>query len=230
MRAAVLIFILISSLNASAQIQVQQLKSKKPGLYTVETKYPRFRETTTLTRFANSMILDWVKHDQEEYITAVTDEDSIELRKVLVNPDWDYQAECRATMLRPKNLISVLCHIFQYSGGAHPIAYYQVFNFGILAGKERALTLSNFFLHGVVPTEEIRKVITRKLKTQRRNSLNGLSVDLKDTELDNFVVERDGITFVFDQCQITACVAGELEAKLTIQDLGPEFKKDLLKK
>ena len=106
MRAALLLFLLISSQNVSAQFQVQQLKSKKAGLYNVVTEYPRFRETSSLTRFANSRILEWVKRDQEEYIAAVTDRDSIELRK-MVNPDWDHQVECRPTMLRAEKIKGV---------------------------------------------------------------------------------------------------------------------------
>lgn len=237
MRAALLLFMVISFQSASAQVEVRELKSGKPRIYSAKTTYPHFRETTPLTRLANSKIVDWVKRDQADHI--LTDEEAAEIRKMdqeqaeenggngWSNTPWEYSVGCRVTIFRPRDLISVLCRVFVYSGGAHPMTSYQVFNFGTLAGQERVLTLSDFFREGASPPGGISKVILHKLKNPEGNSVEG--IDLNDDELDKFVVEPDGLRFVFDQCELS-CPAHELESKLAIQDLGPDFKKNLLKK
>jgi len=238
MRAALMLFILISCQSASAQFEMQELKSSKPGIYIAVTTYPHFRETSPLTRLANSQIDDWVRDDQDRYITAVTGEYGDGMREInqemakeyggkASNDAWEYSVGCRVTSFRPRNLISVLCRVFEYSGGAHPMTSYQVFNFGTLAGQERVLTLSDFFREGTSLPNGIGKVIVRKLKSPEGNSIG--RIELNDNEVDKFVVEPDGLRFVFDQCELS-CPAHELEAKLKIQDLGPDFRKDLLKK
>jgi hypothetical protein len=66
-----------------------------------------------------------------------------------------------------------------------------------------------------------------KLKNPEGNSVEG--IDLNNDELDKFVVEPDGLRFVFDQRELS-CPARELEEKLRIRDLGPNFRRDLLLK
>ncbi len=234
MRVAILLVFLILSQSVSAQFVMQELKCGKPGIYRAETTYPHFRETSPLTRFANSKIVEWVKRDQADHI--LTAEEAAEIRKRdqeqakkyggWSNLPWEYNAGCQVTMFRPNNLISILCKVFEYTGGAHPNTTYQAFNFGHLAGHDRTLTLSDFFRQGGRPPEGIRKIIAKKAKNPEGNSVG--KIEINDTEVDKFVVEPDGLRFVFNQCEIAACYAGELEAKVTIKDLGSDFRRDIL--
>ena len=148
----VLLFVLPSIQRASAQFALEELKSSKPGIYAAESTYPQFRDATALTQLANSAVASWVKKDQAEFIAYAIDGEAEKLQEELAGivkvSVWEHHVGCRATILRPKTLISVICRVYSYSGGAHPNTWYEAFNFGTIAGQARPLTLSDFFRIG----------------------------------------------------------------------------------
>ena len=225
-------FFLISKI-AAAQSITRVFRHEKVGFYKAETKYPQFEGTTPLSQFVNLRIETWAKQDQARYVSGVTKEIRARLAEdkiqKLDNP-WEYSVGCRTTILRRNNVISVLCSGEEYHGGAHPSNWYKVFNFERVASSSRELVLSNLFrVSGFLPA--IAETITQKL--HQEEAANGRVVGFERLRIapndsNHFVLESDGLLFVFSRCEIASCSSGQLQVKLGVSDLGPNFKKELI--
>jgi hypothetical protein len=219
---------------ADAQFSYRSLNQKRPEYYEIKIEFPEFRVDSPLTRLANESIRNWVNQEKTEFVQtaenavqdALKDPDS---KKLFFPSSWDLWIKCEVTYFHRNRLLSTRCHIFQYSGGAHPMEYWKAFNYGIINGKEKPLTLSDFF----PVNTNFRRIVTESINKGLRSSPDLQDQqfepnDLSEEQLNHFVLAPNAVHFLFDRCEIGPCSNGELDLKLDLKYFSPDFGRGLL--
>lgn len=199
------------------------LSSKHKNL-TAKVIYPTFRARTRLARYANAQIRAevvppygaWVKENTAQAATSSLP------YQYSVTPD-------PAFFLTPR-LISTSLNLFQFTGGAHGMSVMMPLNYGLLDGKPKTLVLGDFFRPGTPYRKAVESRIFAKLrKNPSANFVTDGSVKTLETaQFNNFIVERDGLRWLFNQYEVAAYAMGQFEVKLSVKELGPGFRREML--
>ena len=192
--------------------------------YEAESKYPVLRDRTALAALANHVIAADVRKAQHEFIVMA-------IRETAKNPPtnpYGFDASPMYQRYWFPRLYSVGMQYYQYTDGAHGYSYRVMYNFAEIGGKPQRMFLKDFFAEG----SEYRKIVETKLMSKlhhdERAEFIHEVVQLSPTQLNRFVVEPDGLRFWFDQYEVASYARGPVDIKLTLADLGPEFKRSLL--
>ena len=128
------------------------------------------------------------------------------------------------------NTLTYLATIDYYEGGAHGINQLITFNFDIATGKQ--ITLADLFAPGY--ETELKNTLLKALKSKTGlNSMNDLkeagylySMDIFPSE--NFILNDETITFVYNPYEIAPYAVGSIELIITYSEvskiLNPSFK------
>ena len=119
------------------------------------------------------------------------------------------------------NTMSYLATIDYYEGGAHGINQLITFNFDIATGKQ--VTLTDVFAPGF--ESQLKGVLVKALKSKTGlNSLNELkeagylySMDMFPSE--NFILNDETITFVYNPYEIAPYAVGSIELIVTYNEV-----------
>ena len=134
------------------------------------------------------------------------------------------------TQQGPDNIISYLATIDYYEGGAHGINQLITFNFDMATGN--LMTLADVFAPGY--ESQLKGILLKALKSKTGlNSLNELkeagylySMDMFPSE--NFILNDETITFVYNPYEIAPYAVGSIELIITYSEvsqiLNPAFK------
>lgn len=143
--------------------------------------------------------------------------------------EYHYVIETTTQQGTPSTM-SYLATIDYYEGGAHGINQLITFNFDIATGK--LMTLSDIFVPGY--ESQLNSALMKALKSKTGlNSLNELkdagylySMDMFPSE--NFILNEETITFVYNPYEIAPYAMGSVELIITYSEvsqiLSPEFK------
>ena len=189
--------------------------------------YPVFRAQTSLARYANSQL----RLDAQKQLSA----GGAELAKYLADdpaPENPYAWELtpRLSFYGP-NAISVEQDIFYDMSGAHPNTVINALNYGRSGGRLKRLTLGDCFAPGSQYRAATANKVLAKLKQSGASSVaDGTVKTLTTAQLNNFVIEADGLKWIFSPYEMASYAEGIIEAKLKISELGPNFRRELLKK
>ena len=171
----------------------------------------QFKETTPLAQYANKWLLSWSRSWHGE----------------------NFEAGYRVTYFDPANLISVLADWMEHSpGAAHPNSSYEGLVFAEIDGSPRQVWLKNFFRDNSDYRERVTKAVIEKLKNEEGASdvRSGEVKTLTNEQLDRFVVEPDGLVFLIDQYEVGPYSAGRFKIKLTFEELGPDFRMEMIRR
>ena len=128
------------------------------------------------------------------------------------------------------NTLAYLATIDYYEGGAHGINQLITFNFDLTTGK--LITLSDVFAPGY--EKQLKSTLLKALKSKTGlNSMNELkdagylySMDIFPSE--NFILNDETITFVYNPYEIAPYAVGSIELIITYSEvskiLNPSFK------
>ena len=189
--------------------------------------YPVFRAATPLARTANAQLRSDAQTQLRAGIAQLTqylaDDPPPE------NPyEWDLAP--RLSFAGP-NAISVEQDIFYDMGGAHPNTVINTRNYGSSGNKRKRLTLGDCFAPGANYRATTANKVLAKLKQSGASSVaDGTVKSLTTDQLNNFVIEADGLKWIFSPYEMASYAEGIIEAKLKISELGPNFRRELLKK
>jgi len=211
----------------NAQTTLRTLKNVRPSYYEAETKYPHFTGRTPLARFASRTISKWAKKTHSQFIR--------ESKVVLRMPSrpmlpYFYEVRPKVTYCHASRLISVRFSCSEYTGGAHPNSWYAVFNFGLIDGKPRRLTLGDLFRKGSAYRQRISNAILQKLRRDERALyiVSGEVTSLSTPQLNSFSIGYDSLTFLLNPYEVGPYASGSFEVKLSLAELGPDFRKSLI--
>ncbi len=199
--------------------------------YKAKTAYPTFRSQTPLARFVNAKIglqqrrgyFDWL-HSTKKDLAQQAQE------KTLGMLPYEYEGSTALKYFAPNKLISIQTISYQYLGGAHGGSYFQNHNFTMVNGKPKELALSDLFTSGTDYRKFVETQVFAKLK---KNPDAAWAQDksvktLTPSQFNNFSLTPSGATWTFNEYEMGPFAAGIIEAKLSIAELGPNFKKSLV--
>ncbi len=192
---------------------------------TAKVIYPTFRARTRLARYANARIRAavappyraWVKENTAQAATS--------------SLPYDYQVAPDPAFFSTPRLISTLLNLYQFTGGAHGMSVMSPLNFGIVAGKPKTLVLGDFFRPGTPYRKAVESQIFAKLRKNPSADWvhDGSVKTLETAQFNNFVVERDGLRWLFNQYEMGSYASGQFEVKLSVKELEPNFRREMLR-
>jgi hypothetical protein len=127
-------------------------------------------------------------------------------------------------------LANLTTNTYVYTGGAHGNYFFRSYTYGAIEGPLRELKLADFFAKGSHWPQDLTFALLTKLQT--RSSVSSIDSgpvrDFKEEDLKTFSVQADGLTFYFDPYVLGSWAEGPQRVKLSIAELGPNFKKGYL--
>jgi hypothetical protein len=222
-----LMALVLSAALLPAGQRAKTITAEKEGWYSATTRYPQFEDQTPVARLANRVLSAWATQRQEKFVR-----ESTKALKSVAKPAGNYQytVDYEVTYAYPSRLISVRFDTFRDTGGAHGTPEYVTFTFGIVKGKARQLTLASFFKPGSAYKDTVTTAVMAKLKRNPQANLvvNGDVTTLNDDQLNRFSAEADGLTFFFNPYEVGPYSSGRFQIKLTLEELGADFRRDRL--
>lgn len=223
--------VLFQSGNAGAATVIKTLKAARPGYYKAVVRYPQFTDRTPLVRLANRMIEQWAQDDFRRWV-GNTQEYLLDVGKPNHPLPLTYSAGPDVTYFHASRLISVHIVISEYGGGAHLVFGGTTFNFGLVNGKPKELKLGDLFLPGADYYRLVRSLLSRQLRKTGAPDAVVAYVNsphsFPDYFLEGFFMGPDGLRYFFPPEAVATYAEGAFEARLTIRELGPRFRRDLL--
>ncbi|MBC7526432.1 MAG: DUF3298 domain-containing protein [Chthonomonadaceae bacterium] len=222
------IMLLSGAVSVGAQVTYKTVTAKKKGVVS-SAKMPVFRAKTPVAALANQTLFAFVKKGQ----TAFLKENSAPPKGFPV-PDYSQEYIAKTHYNYAPRLISVEVGVSFYTGGAHPGYAVQCFNFGNIDGKVKRLGLLDLFSKKAEATDtrqQIKDALLNKLHSLKDIASfvkDGTVTDLTNAQLDNFVILSDGLEFIFSPYEVGSWAEGTITVKLSVSELGSEFRKMLL--
>jgi hypothetical protein len=222
---AIATLVVLVAQAADAATVVRTLRHERADVYSVEIKYPQITDSTPLARLVNRTIDGWVRADVAEFLKAANEA----ARQQLPGP-YEYQGEGTVTFAQPARLISAVLDIYKFAGGAHGDAWYFPFNYGVIEGRLKRLVLGDLFRPNSDHQRLVSTAVIAKLKADKDalwvhdGQMSGLTVE----QFNRFSITPRGLVFLFNHYEAGPYASGRFEITLTIQELGPGFRRELL--
>ena len=220
--------LLIGAVMAEAQVTYKTITAKKKGVIS-SAKMPVFRAKTPVAALANQTLTAFVKKGQTAFLKETTAPP-----KGSPVPEYSQEYTAKTYYNYAPRLISVEVGTSFYTGGAHPGYAVQCFNFGNIDGKVKRLGLLDLFskkAESKDTRQQIKDALLNKLHSLKDIASfvkDGTVTDLTNAQLDNFVILADGLEFIFSPYEVGSWAEGVITVKLSVSELGSEFRKMLL--
>jgi len=205
-------------------VQTKTVQMSKQDHYSVSAEIPTFG-TGPVGSHANRAIDAWSKKLVDTWLRdfnlSVHD-----LGKPRV--PWELMATTDYRYETPR-LISTAVVVYEFTGGAHGNTVTSTFNFGMVGGVDKRLVLGDFF-----EGKEYKTLVQDLLLTKLAENPNASWVQdgsvrkFTVTQLSRFVVEPTGLRWYFDQYEVAPYSSGRFQVQLSIQELGPTFRRSML--
>lgn len=195
------------------------------GYYSLKASYPVLEGNSPLATFANRTLADWVRAQQQTFLAMA--KKSLGHGRPEFAP-YESQIDSFSHYDAAPRLYSVGMENYQYADGAHGDTPRTTFNFALVNGQPKRLQLADFFAPGTDSRRHVQVLLMAKLHKDSRAQFIGEVKTLSTAQLNRFVIERDGLRFWFDPYEVASYAAGPIDVKLTVAELGPDFKRSLL--
>lgn len=225
---AVAVLTLCASLQVfSGEPVAKTLKLTREKYYNAVVVYPQFQERTGLAREVNNTIVRWARKDQSRFINQC--KKTFETLGQPIAP-YDYKADYVVMHSDSARLISVKFEVYEYTGGAHGNLAYVVFNMGRAKGKVQQMMLDDFFEGDTAYRKQVADLLLSKLKQDEGATFvrDGTVDSLTNDQLNRFVVQPDGLLFLFNPYDVGPWSSGAIQVKLRVEELGEGFKRKMI--
>lgn len=148
-------------------------------------------------------VADYLTHERDDfvgYVTTLTRPHEIPYE--LLATGKTYQSGSP-----PSGTQSLVLEIFSETGGAHPVTYYEAFNFDL--GKNAPITFHTLFKPGTKPLDVIYPVVVAQLN--KRFGQEKMYGGQDEKTYQNFAITDDAVIFFFSQGLVLAQVDGPIE-------------------
>ena len=107
----------------------------------------------------------------------------------------------------PGGTQSVVLKIYQYLGGAHPLTWYQAYNYNL--NTRQPITFDTLFTPGSKPLPVILPIVQKEIDTQLGGRVTISPTDgLDPTHYQNFAITDNELIFFFGQDELLPSAAG----------------------
>ena len=208
-----------------SRASVKKIKRDGKG-WSAAASYPVFRADQPVARYANWRLRTDAQMQLSAGVAQLTEDFA---RGIKPDSPYEYGLTPLLSFYGP-NLISLEQIEFWDMGGAHPSTVINTRNYGISGGRPKIMTLGDFFKSGSnYRAATANKVLTSLKRNGAALVIDGTIKTLDTNQLNSFVAEADGLKWVFSPYEMGPYSAGVIEAKLKLSELGPDFRRELLK-
>jgi hypothetical protein len=200
-------FVALCAIAAASGIpfQTKSLRVAKEGWWEAEAKYPVFS--------AHSPVLDFGKAHLEANAHKLIEGFLKDAPTYLVNgakPDNPFALDSSFSIAySSKTLLSLNTSTYEDMGGAHPNTQIDTFNFGLVHGRAKKLTLQDLFKQGVKGGPIMNKILMKALRKKNLSFIEDGSIkSLEAKDLDNFVLTPKGFDYLFSAYEVASYAEG----------------------
>ena len=177
---------------------------------------PKLKGESLLVAFANKHISQSVVSSEREFAK----EAEIDNRGEFKSPN-PYGFNATATFgLHRTNIITGYWAIWTFTGGAHGMTGYEEFNYAVMDGKPKALTLADVFGSSKSVGKELSiEIVASLMKDPNAMWVQDGSVNEFDVSSLAWFLGDDGITFIIGPYLAGPYAAGQFDVNLPYKDL-----------
>ena len=141
--------------------------------------------------------------------------------------EYEYNIETETKVGRDDAVVIYTITLDYYEGGAHGIEQLLVMNFDMQSGNQ--LTLQDIFVPGY--EERLKEMLLNKLmdmtdsKTMEELKEKGFLYSMDMFPSENFMLEEDHITFVYNAYEIAPYTMGRTSLEMSYSELSEILKK-----
>lgn len=220
MAASLLAFaaILTAQTAQNNAFRVIDVSATVKNRFEITMKTHRFLSDTPVAQEMNSQI-----SQLEEKLTKEFKNGSI---GAPISHPWELDIATQLFANR-RNLISVLVHQFEYSGGAHPNQNFHCIT--VIKAGEKAFRLGSApIVEDVSQRKSLETLLLEKLAAKDAAWVKEGSVKtITDAQLNNFVVRESGMTWYFDPYAMGPYVQGPFQIDCNWKELAPLLHRNL---
>lgn len=216
-----LILLVVSAVEAAPRSFSMRTTKITRRHYQTEVTYPVFRRAGALSRLANHNLKQFALKRRAAFLKSAHET----LQQFTPPAKLEQDLAFASGPFQGPRLITGRFEQYEYLGGAHPMTMTFCFNFGLVNGHAKQLSLGDFFRNDSTYQKRVTQILLSKLRQQKADwIIEGVVSYFNVEQLNNFVAEKDGLHFYFDPYAVGPYAAGPYEVKLTSKDLGPTFR------
>ena len=193
------------------------VRNMRPGLWDAKGEYVRFFESPAAP-LANQTQLEYINRTMGNFFRTCQ-----ENLPASGKPDNPYAYTARTTVsIEKEHLIAGYITRDEYTGGAHPMVYYQGVNVGMVNGRAKVLSLSDLFRSG----ENAHNVAAAHIRANLAHNsravfINDAQSDPTDAELTSaWVLTPSGVTFLIGPYIAGPYAVGSFFVKIPFTEFG----------
>ena len=150
-------------------------------------------------------------------------------RDIDKRPIYEYAADIKTrTEDGREGIVTYFIDMYNFEGGAHGLQQLLTLNFDKTTGK--TLTLEDMLVPGykVKLNELLQKALMKKADCKDINELHdkGYLFSMEMYPSNNYVLGKDGITFIYNPYEIAPYALGRIELTISYDALEPLLKKE----
>lgn len=183
--------------------------------------WPVFNESTPLNDFANKVSPEPIRDFESGFKNS--------LKEYTETPTmaWDLTMVGTVSYYSP-NIISIFYDHYEFTGGAHPNSFTHAINVGLINNKPKRIVLKDLLAPGITESDILDKLVHPRLNKIREDRVGEAVEALPVATNREFVISKNGLTFVFDRYAVGAYVEGEYIVKLKWSDLKGLINKEVI--
>lgn len=191
----------------------------KKGQWSAALSLPVFTSRSPLARLAESTVRGEETKKYQEFLGEIK-KDFAELKKQGMAGQWGFESTPLVAQNQP-TFIGIVVSGWRFEGGAHGMSTTQTYNFGIVDGKPKRLTI-----HDVVHRDGFRELklimLAKAMKLEGADWINNGDVnDFTENQMNNFRVDGQGLIFEFDAYELGSYASGPQSIGVTWAELKP---------
>lgn len=203
--SAIAMTLLIGQVNPDVRVY-------KKGKIEAEMKLGRVPGSSALANLARSTVRRAETKHYNDFM-----KEAFEVKRDFGSSDWpgcSFESSSRIA-IQDARAISVVVDCYQYLGGAHGIGVTRTYNFGLVQGKPKELSLRNVVGAGNV--EKVQILLIEKIVKHPRTAWKdmGWLTELSEQQLNRFWVNKKGLTWEFNPYELASYADGPFTFSLS---------------
>jgi hypothetical protein len=153
-------------------------------------------------------LVDYLKQTRDGFVNVSQMPGSTGLPYALDITSTEYRSGAA-----PAGTQSVVLEIYQNVGGAHPLTWYQAFNYNL--ATRQPITFQTLFVPDSKPLEVILPIVQREVDQQLGSPIEiSQGAGLDPSHYENFALTDDEVIFFFGQGDLLPSAAGAVSARV----------------
>lgn len=225
----ILISTVLMATAISNQIDPQKptwgtIHESETGRYSINVAYPVFPNSHPLSKPVNDLIESSIQKGISNHKKAFAEYyDSYQ-------HEWDLTIE-PVIARNDSKVVSVLIYRSEYTGGNHPNTHTEAINVAVINKKPQSITLADIASPTATSYRILNDLVLPKINDARLKRTNDSETTIADLPLSfskNFIISKNGITFVYDAYTFGAYVEGSYDIKLSWAELRGQINKKII--